>query len=149
MPKIPCQSINSPIKFSNQGTLFVAPLPAPPPMGGGVFDASTWTLSNYTAAGWPIDWERDLAVGDSIAVLTGTGYQVVTIDAIVVGPDVTTLTVTQVTTEGILVDDQITGVWKITASELPCPPPPLAPLTTDQFKPVDRAGKPLPDPVVV
>ena len=147
--KIPCSSVNSEFKFSNQGTLFVAPLtPTPPPMGGGIFDGSgTWTLSNYTVAGWPIDWERDLAVGDSIAVLTDTGYQVVTIDAIVVGPDVTTLTVTQTTNDGFLVDDQITGVWKVTASGLPCPPPTGA--AEGQFTPVDRAGKPLPAPVAV
>ena len=139
--KIPCQSINSDLKFSNQGTLFVAPLPAPPPMGGGVFDGSgTWTLSNYSVAGWPIDWERDLAVGDQIAVLTDTGYQVVTITAIVVTEDVTTLTVTQDTTEGILVDDQITGVWKVTAAGYPCPPPTGA---AEQLAPptfVDRGG---------
>ena len=134
--KIPCSSVNSTVKYSNQGTLFVAPLPAPPPMGGGVFDTGTWTLSNYTEAGWPIDWERDLEVGDSIAVLTDTGYQVVTIDSIVVGPDTTVLTVTSTTHEGILEDGQITGVWKVTPSELPCPPsidPPL-----DTF--VDRGG---------
>ena len=107
-------------------------------MGGGVFDGTgTWTLSNYDTAGWPIDWERDLAVGDQIAVRTGTGYQVVTITAIdATNPDYTTLTVTQDTLEGILVDDQITGVWKITAAEYPCPEPP-APLVTTF---TDRGG---------
>ena len=141
--KIPCSSINSEFKFSNQGTLFVAPLdPNPPAMGGGIFDGTgTWTLSNYTAAGWPIDWERDLAVGDQIAVLTDTGYQVVTIDAIVVGPEVTTFTVTQNTNDGFLVDDQITGVWKVTPAAYPCTEP--APLITD------RGGSPLSPPVAV
>ena len=121
--KLPCSSVGAPMKYSNQGTLFVAPLPAPPPMGGGVFDGTgTWTLSNYDTSGRPIDWERDIQVGDTLMVMTPTGSQTVTVDAIAAGAETTVITVTQTAVDGILEDGQPTGVWKVTPSELPCPP---------------------------
>jgi len=122
---IPCQAVGTPSKHSNQGTMIVEGLPAPPAMGGGVFDTvgGVWTLSNKSAAGWPIDWERDLGPGDIVHVLTATGSNestIVSIDA--TNPDFTALTVTQNTFAGFLVEGQATGVWKSTPSGLPCNP---------------------------
>ena len=103
-------------------------------------------MSNVDQAGWPVEWDRDIAPGDVIGVSTSTGYQSIEVTTITPGATQTVIVGTQNPVGypgvvGFLDGDQVTGVWKITPAVLPCPPAPLPPRDGDE------QSQPLPPPV--
>tara|TARA_R110000764_G_scaffold114714_3_gene201814 strand:+ start:12927 stop:13295 length:369 start_codon:yes stop_codon:yes gene_type:complete len=117
---LPTQCVDSLYKYLNQGSVVVSALPAPPPKGGGTFDGTTWTLSNYDVSGLPVNWERDVAAGDDLFALTSTGNDLGEVVSIVTGSETTVITMLFDTEIGAFEVGQITGIWKVVTAGVLC-----------------------------
>lgn len=119
---MPCASYKATTKSAMIGAFHVAPLASGPPPGGIIVNGGVWTVSKKDTSGFNIAKNFDrLIVGSVVTIETKTGSNQLTITAIdKTNPNHVVLTGTQSNTVGILNDDQVTGLWHVTAAAQRC-----------------------------